>query len=53
MQRFKAWDKIGDTGNYDYATEKMNWNEENYWFGYFRALERLEWFLEDIENEDK
>lgn len=46
----EAWDKMGDTGNYDYATEKMNWNEENFWFGYFRALEDLEGrFLEDNE----
>ena len=20
----------------------MNWNEQNYWFGYFRALEDIE-----------
>lgn len=46
----EAWDKMGDTGNYDYVTEKMNWNEENFWFGYFRALEDLEGkFLEDNE----
>jgi len=46
----EAWDKMGDTGNYDYSTEKMNWNEENFWFGYFRALEDLEGrFLEDNE----
>ena len=38
----EAWDKMGDTGNYDYGTEKMNWNEENFWFGYYRALEDLE-----------
>ena len=38
----KAWDKMGDTGNDDYATDKMNWNEENFWFGYFRALEELD-----------
>lgn len=37
-----AWKEMGDTGNYDYDTEKMNWNEQNFWFGYFRALENLE-----------
>lgn len=47
-QRQEAWDKMGDTGNHDYTTEKMNYNEENYWFGYYRALENFEWnFLED------
>jgi hypothetical protein len=47
----EAWDKMGDTGNYDYATDKNNWNEENYWFGYFRALENFEWQFLD-SNED-
>lgn len=46
----EAWDKMGDTGNDEYATEKMNWNEENFWFGHFRALEDLKYrFLEDNE----
>lgn len=47
-QQQEAWDKMGDTGNYDYTTEKMKWNEENYWFGYFQALENLKSeFLKD------
>ena len=32
---FKILDSLNDainTGNYDYATDKMNWNEENFWF---------------------
>jgi len=46
----EAWNKMGDTGNYYYASEKMNWNEENFWFGYYRALEDLEErFLEENE----
>ena len=44
----ESWDKMGDTGNYDYGTEKMNWNEENFWCGYYIALEELEGgFLEN------
>ena len=46
----EAWNKMGDPGNDDYTTDKMNWNEENYWLGYFIALENLE--RELLENND-
>lgn len=35
----EAWNKMGDTGNDQY---QENINQENYWFGYFRALEDFE-----------
>ena len=31
-----AWSKMGSTGAYDYKI-----NMENFWFGYFRALEDI------------
>jgi len=37
----KAWDKMGSTGSDEYMDSL---DEENFWFGYYRALE-------DIENE--
>lgn len=43
-----AWDKMGATGDPNYCTKKMKWNEENYWFGRFRALEDLSWEIEDM-----
>lgn len=41
----EAWAKMGDTGSYDYEI-----NEENFWFGYYRALEDLESFMERIND---
>ena len=40
------WDKMGNTGDENYCTPKMNWNEENYYFGYFRAMEDIKSILE-------
>lgn len=45
-EKQKAWDKMGDTGSQQYCTDGMQWNEENYWFGYFRAMEEIEAKLE-------
>jgi hypothetical protein len=33
----EAWTKMGDTGN-----ENYRYDEESYWFGYYRALEDIE-----------
>lgn len=41
-QQQKACDLMGDTGNLSYTTEERNWNIENFWFGYYRALEDFE-----------
>ena len=32
----EAWSKMGDTGSSDYMSKL---NDENYWFGYFSALD--------------
>lgn len=39
----EAWAKMGDTGN-----ENYQYNEENYWLGYYRALEDIEENLKNI-----
>ena len=35
----EAWSKMGDTGSSDYMSKL---NDENYWFGYFSALENAQ-----------
>ena len=42
----EAWDEMGDTGSCDYEV-----NKENFWYGYFRALEDLEREF-DLEIDD-
>ena len=42
----EAWSKMGDTGSSDYMSKL---NDENYWFGYFSALENAQ----DILNKYK
>ena len=42
----EAWSKMGDTGSSDYMSKL---NDENYWFGYFSALDNAQ----DILNKYK
>ena len=37
-----AWDRMGDSGSDEYIA---NINKENYWLGYYRALEDIEDFI--------
>lgn len=40
--KINASNFMGDTDSKYYTTDKMDWNEENYWFGVFKSLRIIE-----------
>lgn len=46
----EAWSKMGDTGSSDYMSKL---NDENYWFGYFSALDNAQDILNKYKQQEE
>ena len=46
----EAWSKMGDTGSSDYMSKL---NDENYWFGYFSALENAQDIIDKYKQQEE